>query len=49
MKQQNFVEELLSYGTGFAMGFLVLVGAAIVFAVFLTVIIITAFLNRLLN
>lgn len=49
MKKRDFVSELLSYGVGFALTFLVMLGLAATTVLFLGVVIVLAFFERLLN
>ena len=49
MKKRDFIGELLGYGVGIAMSFLIFVGLSIVMIVFLALVLFVAFLERLLN
>lgn len=49
MKKQHFVTKLMSHGIGFAMTFLAIVGMAVVFALGLILVLLSAFFDRLLN
>jgi hypothetical protein len=49
MKTRDFIGELLSYGTGFALAVLVITGLAIAMAVFLIVVFAAVFVNRILG
>lgn len=49
MKKRDFIGMLLSYGAGFAMSFLIVVGLALAMVVFLALVALTAFLERVLN
>jgi len=49
MKKQDFIGELIEYGTGTAITILVVLGAAAAMIVFLAIVIFVAFLDRLLH
>jgi hypothetical protein len=49
MKKQDFIGELIEYGTGTAITVLVVLGLAAAFLLFLALVMLTAFLERLFN
>jgi hypothetical protein len=49
MSKKDFIGELLEYGVGFAMTFLIFLGLAAAMIVFLTLVALVAFLERILN
>lgn len=49
MKNKDFISELISYGTGFALTFLAVVGMSVVFVLGLAVVVLAAFFDRLFN
>jgi hypothetical protein len=49
MKKRDFIGELLSYGTGFAMSFLIIIGLSIATIVFLIAVMFVSFLERVMN
>lgn len=48
-KKKDFIGELMSHGTGFAMAFLVITGLAIATAVFIIVLLTVSFFDRLMH
>lgn len=49
MKKRDFISELMSYGFGFAMSFLIVVILALAMAGFLAMVAVAAFLDRVLH
>lgn len=49
MKKKDFISELLEYGVGLAMSFLIFLGLAFAMVFFLALVALVAFLERLLN
>ena len=49
MKKQDFIGDLLRYGTGIAMSFLIFVGLALAMIVFLAVVALVSFIDRVLH
>ena len=49
MKNKNFVTELMQYGVGFAMSFLIIVVLALAMAVFVAMVAVVAFFDRALH
>ena len=49
MKKQDFIGELLEYGTGFALSVLIVIGLALAMIGFLIVVAMAAFVERVLH